>query len=55
MNSNTFEKVVTQVHFLEPIQYSEYGDLKKNEIADLVKSRIENKIKEIEQKKKSAS
>lgn len=55
MNSNTFEKVVTQVHFLEPILYDEYANLKKNEIADLVKSRIENKIKEIERKKTNLS
>lgn len=29
MNSNTFERVDTQVHFLKPILYSEYGELKK--------------------------
>ena len=51
MNSNTFERVTTQVHFLEPILYEEYGKLKKNEIADLVKTRIQSKIKEIERKK----
>lgn len=55
MNSNTFEKVTTQVHFLEPILYEEYGGLKKNEIAELVKSRIEKKINEIEKKKTNLS
>ena len=47
MNSNTFEKVDTQVHFLKPILYSEYGNLKKKEIAELVKSRIDERLKEI--------
>lgn len=47
MNSNTFEKVDTQVHFLKPIHYSEYGDLKKKEVAELVRSRIEARLKEI--------
>lgn len=55
MNSNTFEKVVTEVHFLEPILYEEYDCLKKNEVAELVKARIESKIKEIERKKTNLS
>ena len=37
MNSNTFERVDTQVHFLKPILYSEYGELKKKEVAELRK------------------
>lgn len=49
MNSNTFEKVVTQVHFLPAIPYEEFKDLKKKEIADLVKSRIVEKLKEIKE------
>ena len=36
MNSNTFERVDTQVHFLKPILYSEYGELKKKEVAELI-------------------
>lgn len=47
MNSNTFERVDTQVHFLKPILYSEYGELKKKEVAKLVKSRIEERMAQI--------
>lgn len=47
MNSNTFEKVTTQVHFLPPIYYAEYQGLKKSEICQLVKSRIAAKLEEI--------
>lgn len=40
-------KVVTvQVHYLEPILYEEYKDLKSVELANLVRTRIENKINE---------
>ncbi len=35
-----------QLHYLEPICYEEYKDLKTNEIADLVKSKIEKTIQE---------
>lgn len=47
MDTNSFKKVTTQVHFLEPIYYEEYKSLKKNEISDLVKSRIEEKMSEL--------
>lgn len=47
MNSNTFEKVVTQIHFLDPIYYDEYKDMRKVEICELVKSRIEARLKDI--------
>lgn len=47
MNSNTFEKVITQVHFLKAIFYEEYGSLTKQQLADLVKSRIAEKLEEI--------
>ena len=56
MNSNTFEKVNTQVHYLQPIPYDEYQGMKKPEICELVKSRIAAKleeIKKVEQKKKA--
>lgn len=39
--------VRTQVHFLEPILYEEYKDLKTHEIAELVKSRIQEKLDEV--------
>ena len=47
MNSNTFEKVITQVHFLKAIFYEEYGGLTKQQLAELVKSRIAEKLEEI--------
>ena len=44
MNSNTFEKVTTQVHFLKPIPYSEYAHMNKGQLADMVKDRIAGKL-----------
>lgn len=38
------EPLTVQLHYLEPIHYEEYKDLKTNEIAALVKSRIEEVI-----------
>ena len=38
--------VSVQIHYLEPIYYEEYKDMKPAELAALVKSRIEAKIKE---------
>ena len=49
-NSWTFGKIKTQVHYLKPILYDEYKDLKTHEIAELVKSRIAAKIEEVENK-----
>lgn len=40
--------VSVQLHYLEPIYYEEYKDMKTVELAELVKSRIEEKIKECE-------
>ena len=47
MNSNTFEKVITQVHFLKAVLYEEYGGLTKQQLAELVKCRIAEKLEEI--------
>lgn len=47
-NSWDVGKIKTQVHFLEPIFYDEYKDMKTHQISELVKTRIANKIKEIE-------
>lgn len=49
-DSGTISPVTVQVHFLEPLYYEEYKDMKTNEIADTVKARIEAKIKEYTQK-----
>lgn len=43
---NSLRRVVTQVHYLEPIEYQEYKDMKTEEIALLVRDRIEAKVKE---------
>lgn len=40
-------KVTTQVHYLDAIPYSEYASMKKKEICDLVKDRIEAKMSEL--------
>lgn len=46
---NTFHlgSVKTQVHFLPPLYYEDYKDLKTNQIAEVVKERIEQKMNEI--------
>ena len=47
-NSFHLGPITTQVHYLEPITYDEYKDMKTQEIAALVKKRIEEKIASIE-------
>ncbi len=46
-NSSIWGTVTTQVHFLKPISYEEYKGMKTNEIAALVKARIQEKIDEL--------
>lgn len=46
-NSFTLGPVTTQVHYLKPILYDEYGSLRTQEIAELVRKRIQTKIDEI--------
>ncbi len=45
-DTNTISPVTVQVHFLEPMYYEEYKDMKTTEIASIVKSRIEQVIRE---------
>lgn len=47
LNSRVLGTVTTQVHFLEPIFYEDYKGLKTNEIASLVRERIQKKIVEV--------
>lgn len=47
-NSWNFGPVKTQVHFLKPIFYDEYKDMNTKQIADMVKSKIADKIQELE-------
>ena len=45
-DTNTIKPVTVQVHFLEPIIYEEYKDMKTTEIAALVEKRIQQTINE---------
>lgn len=45
-DTNTVSPVTVQVHFLEPLYYEDYKDMKTTEIAALVKETIQNKIYE---------
>lgn len=45
-DTNSIEAVTVQVHFMEPLYYEDYKDMKTNEIATLVKEKIQNKINE---------
>ncbi len=45
-DSHSLETVTVQVHYLKPIPYEEYKDMKTNEIAVMVKERIQQKINE---------
>lgn len=44
---NSLKRVTTQVHFLEPISYEKYKDMKTQEISDLVRNNIITKINEV--------
>lgn len=46
-NSFSVGPVTTQVHYLKPIYYEEYGSLKTPEIAALVRDRIQEKIDQV--------
>lgn len=46
-NSFHVGPLTTQVHYLKPIMYEEYKDSKTQEIAELVKQRIQEKIDEV--------
>lgn len=49
-DENSIKKVVVQVHYLKPINYEEYKDMKSVEIAHMVREQIEKVIKENEKK-----
>ncbi len=44
---NSLKKVVTQVHFLEAIEYFEYAGMNSRDIAFMVKERISDKLSEV--------
>lgn len=43
-------RVTTQVHYLKPIMYEEYMKLKKKDLCELVRARIEEKMQELRDK-----
>lgn len=45
-DTNSISKVDVQVHFLEPLYYEDYKEMKTNEIAKLVHDRIQKTINE---------
>lgn len=45
-DTNTISPVTVQVHFLEPLYYDDYKEMKTKEIAALVKERIQDTIRE---------
>jgi 1-acyl-sn-glycerol-3-phosphate acyltransferase len=47
MDTNHLGWVRTQVHYLKPIYYEEYGTMNRKEVCALVKERIEWKLKEL--------
>lgn len=49
-DTNSIKKLTVQVHFLKPLLYEDYKDMKSTEIAKWVKSRIEETIAEYENK-----
>lgn len=49
-DTKSIEKLTVQIHYLEPMLYDEYKDMKTNEIADEVKRRIEKCIADNEKK-----
>lgn len=51
MNGNRLGVVKTQIHFLKPIQPSEYEGMTKTELSHLVKERIAQKLEEIKSEK----
>ncbi len=49
---NSLKKVTAFVYFLKPIYYEEYKDLRKNEISELVKTRINEKLNELKRQER---
>lgn len=45
--NNIFKRITTQVHFLKPIRYEDYKELSKQELSDMVRHRIVDKLDSI--------
>ena len=44
---SSLKKIYPEVHYLKQITYDEYKDLSKKELADLIKTRMQEKIDEL--------
>jgi len=49
-DTNSIKKLTVQVHYLKPLYYEDYKDMKSTEIAELVSSRIQQTIRENERR-----
>lgn len=45
-DTNSIKKVIVQIHYMEPLYYDDYKNMKSTEIAELVQNRIQEKIYE---------
>ncbi len=48
---SSIKKIYPEVHILKEISYAEYKDLTKQELADVIKQRMQQKLDEIEERK----
>ena len=46
-DTKSLRKLKVQIHYLKPLYYEDYKDMKSTEIAELVSSTIQNKINEV--------
>ncbi len=49
-DTNSIKRITVQLHYLKPLYYEDYKDMKSTEIAELVASRIQATINEYEHK-----
>lgn len=47
-DTHSIQKITVQIHYMKPLYYEEYKGMKSTEIAELVASRIQDKIIEFE-------
>ena len=47
-DTNSIKKITVQIHYLSPLYYDDYKNMKSTEIAELVASRIQQTIREYE-------
>lgn len=48
---SSLKRIYPEVHFLEPIYYEEYKNYEKKELSEIIKTRMQNKIDEINKTK----